>query len=265
MKRFLRDLHRGHERDSQDKERAKAEVARLNGQASTGAGSGTAAGGGSHAEANNRGGVYKSAAPQSKPSIHFTEKQRQEQVRQLVELGVNVPDDMRADLAIPGEWTVTKERVIEDPEQENRVESLAVGVRRKREEEKEEENEEEKEVKKARWGQAVKTYGNAHGRDDLEDDGELDALLKQTISGVKDATSADLPTKIKTEPDKVKVEADEVASGTAVSSHEEVILKQESTSHSSEPFIKTEASPPTAPPDLGVVFKKRKAKNLRQK
>ncbi len=31
LKRFLKDLHRGHEKDEKDKERAKAEVARLNG------------------------------------------------------------------------------------------------------------------------------------------------------------------------------------------------------------------------------------------
>ncbi|KAK4156587.1 ankyrin repeat-containing domain protein [Chaetomidium leptoderma] len=108
IKRSLRDLHRNADQKERDKERAKREVERLNGVVS---GSRSGSGSGSHAP---RPGTQPSGAPPQKQSA---EAERQTQLEQLAELGVNIPTELRGTMAMVGEWTVTSTRVIEKPDE----------------------------------------------------------------------------------------------------------------------------------------------------
>ncbi|PCD42081.1 hypothetical protein AU210_004616 [Fusarium oxysporum f. sp. radicis-cucumerinum] len=89
LKRFLRDLHRNHEREEREKDRAKREVERLNGVV----GASSAAAGPSSRPAPR--------AQQSAPTEASLKKQRE----QLAAMGVAMPSDFRPEMAMPGEWT----------------------------------------------------------------------------------------------------------------------------------------------------------------
>ncbi|KAL4726629.1 hypothetical protein ACLX1H_005517 [Fusarium chlamydosporum] len=159
LKRFLRDLHRGHEREEREKGRAKQEIARLNGVV-PGSSSSSAAG-------------PSRPAPRAQPSAP-SEASLKKQREQLAEMGVAMPSDFRPEMAMPGEWQVTNTRIIEKSEQDGevKVETRANGVRKREatEDEKEEENAMQGLFKKPRrWGRDSKAMP--------QEDHELDALL----------------------------------------------------------------------------------------
>ena len=153
LKRFLRDIQNNHERSERETQKAKNEVERLN--RLTGSGS------------------PQPAVASSVPSIRksasgpFTAADQKRQWSQLSEMGIQVPDNYRAEMAMPGGWsTVSK------PKQEGAAdeESLSKGVRkRKLEEGEEEEGNFSQPVRKA-WGKSAKSYPGQHSDD-------LDALL----------------------------------------------------------------------------------------
>jgi hypothetical protein len=180
-------------------------------------------------------------------------------------MGVAIPDEFRPDMAMAGEWQVTSERIVEPDDGEKKPEALALGVRKRAAEE----DEEEAEAKKMRWGSRYKTHP--------ADDGDLDALLSNVSSkGKGPAVKPEVEEEVKEElKDEIKREESPVdVPGVLAQANE-----------SSEPAgIKREPSdgesglPATTPPidgDIkqqgeeasvpGVVFKKRKAKNIRQK
>ncbi|KAF8867350.1 hypothetical protein BDZ45DRAFT_710298 [Acephala macrosclerotiorum] len=248
LKRFLRDLHRGHEQGEKDKERAKAEVARLNGL-------GTAGGSASSSSS----GLGRGPTPAA-PKPQATAADRKRQLQQLAELGVSVPDEFRPDMAMAGEWQVTSQRIIEEGDGEKKPDAIALGVRKRQVEE---EEEEAVEAKKKRWGSRFRAHPTK------EDEGDLDALLSNvTRKGKEPTTKTEADTEIKTE---VKTETEtEGLSGNNIG------LKDEEQLPAS---IKREASDgdnaiAAIPPDVkqgeeqvaaGIIFKKRKAKNIRQK
>jgi hypothetical protein len=175
LKRSLRDLHRGHEKEEREKERAKREVDRLNGVVSARSSSNTQAWGAGRAS----GGAYGSATPSAGAPPAGAE--RQHQLEQLADLGVNIPTELRGGMAMAGDWTVTSTRVVKDPEKhEESKESLsllarAAGVRKREREQTEEEKEEEKAIKglfkKPRnWGRDTRAMPS-------DGDAELDQLL----------------------------------------------------------------------------------------
>jgi hypothetical protein len=86
-----------------------------------------------------------------KVQARATPSQRKQQLAQLAELGVSIPDGYRPDMAMAGEWQVTAERIIE-PDGEKKTDALALGVRKRVVEE----DEGEVEVKKRRWGSTYK-------------------------------------------------------------------------------------------------------------
>ncbi|PQE31050.1 hypothetical protein CJF32_00006082 [Rutstroemia sp. NJR-2017a WRK4] len=249
LKRFLRDLHRGHEKEQREKDRAKDEVARLNGLVS---GSGAEGSSSSSSQA-----TYSAPKPQATPS------QRKQQLAQLAEMGISIPDEFRPDMAMAGEWQVTSERIVDD-ENEKKPDALALGVRKR---EQEDEDEEAIEAKKRRWGTAIRTYPTE------KEDVDLDALLNNaTRKGkgptVKSEAEPEVKPEIKTEPGAA---ADD--SGQTQDSKDAVqvpVIKKEPSFDEAPTLpsdipaadVKQEADEPTA---TGVVFKKRKAKNIRQK
>ncbi|KAM7199989.1 hypothetical protein V8F33_004163 [Rhypophila sp. PSN 637] len=182
IKRALRDLHRGAEREEREKDRAKREVERLNGVVS-GAGGALSAGSSSAPGIGSRfGGAKTQTTTQTQTKV--TEEERQRQLEQLAELGVAIPDELRGNMAMAGEWTVTSTRVIEDRDEENESDKRAVGVKRKQEMTEEQRETEEalnglfKAKKPRRWGVDSKVAG-------VEEDKELEMLLSGGIGPLR--------------------------------------------------------------------------------
>ncbi|KAI4201986.1 MAG: hypothetical protein LQ350_002891 [Teloschistes chrysophthalmus] len=185
IKRFLRDLHRGHEREERDMDRAKSEVERLNGVV---AGTPTA---------GTLGGAPWTKQQTAIPSAPSTAKappaERKAQMAKLAEMGVAVPEDFRREMAMAGDWQTLAERpvwsesvkkeegLLEDFKDFKPDPTLNIGVRkRKHGGEGEEEEEEEEEAttgsvaRRKGWGSVVRRYPGS-AADDKDDD--LDALL----------------------------------------------------------------------------------------
>jgi hypothetical protein len=165
-------------------------------------------------------------------------------------MGVSIPDEFRPDMAMAGEWQVTSERVVEE-NGEKKPDAVALGVRKRAVED----EEEEAEAKKLRWGSRYKTHPVE------EDNADLDALLsnvtrKEEIPAVKPEAGI-VKEEIKQE---TKAEAPQPEGVKKEPSEEEGKISE--VIPPSDVAIKAEGEEQAAP---GVVFKKRKAKNIRQK
>lgn len=255
IKRSLRDLHRNHEQEERNKDRAKREIERLNGVVSdTKTGSGFRTPG---------------SASAAQPSV---QDERQRQMEQLAELGVNIPTHLRPELALAGEWTVTSTRVIKDTD-DGGDSGRAAGVRKREREVTEEEREAEDAVKglfkkPKKWGRDSRTIAT-------EEDDELEQLLSRPLVKPKREEAED----IKTEPEpemKIKIKSEDTSSA------DSAIPAVKAEAKDAPPLIKQESSAGVAGlPDIpavheeekkaseaeapAVVFKKRKPKNVRQK
>lgn len=276
LKRSLRTLHREHEREERDKERAKREVDRLNGVVSGAPSSsspGFRAGAGGNQNAGTRVGAY--GAVIGGPKAQVTQVDRHRQLEQLVEMGVAIPDELKGEMAMAGEWTVTSARVVrgeddgdaneEKPDSAVPTEARAKGVRKRELEKTEEEQEEENAVQKLfkkpkKWGRDSKAMSG-------QEDEELEALL-----------SGGLPKKVVKEEDEGGVKREENRDGVAndgelkgePGADELPLTKQESGGDGfadRKPPIGLVDAPGGKADDsvAAVVFKKRKPKAIRQK
>ncbi|KHN95931.1 U1 zinc finger family protein [Metarhizium album ARSEF 1941] len=240
IKRSLRDLHRTHEREERDKERARREIDRLNAAVA------------SSSSGPSRLGRASAAASSSK------EASLKRQREQLAEMGVAIPEDFRGEMAMPGEWTVTSSRVIEGAGDAAR-DKPATGVR-KREERGEDEEEEEEDAVKGLF-KKPRRWGRDSRRMPEEEDEELDALLSGTVQlkaergdvrGVKPeegAVEAGPETTASVPGEEVKDEASEAK------------VKEEVAGDGGSGVCPVVPAVPVVP----VVFKKRKPKGLRTK
>ena len=174
LKRFLRDLHRGHEKDEREKQRAKDEVARLNGAPAP---ERTVAGGPSRKQAS---------APSTTAAQKIDPAEQKRRLAQLAEMGVAIPEEYRKEMAMAGDWRILSEQVIYDPLNKGedggdvKPSGLNIGVRKRRPDEAEEELEEMQEPRTKRkvWGSATRRYPG----DEAED---LDQLLNSTATSLK--------------------------------------------------------------------------------
>ncbi|KAB5518884.1 hypothetical protein GE09DRAFT_506297 [Coniochaeta sp. 2T2.1] len=265
IKRSLRDLHRNHEQAEREKDRARREIERLNGVVS-----GTKPSTGFRTPGAN---ASSSSASGGSGSQTMTKEEQQRQLEQLAGLGVNIPTELRPELALAGEWTVTSTRVVKNPENEDSKDSTdpsgrAAGVRKREREKTEEEKEEEDALKSLfkkpkRWGRETKSMPT-------EGDDELDQLLSGTIVKAKKEEEEDV--KVKPDPDLETKTEDGVSQDTGAPDsvkQEDAkdvppLIKQESTGGlgglssdvPSAPEFQSEAN--EAQP--AVVFKKRKPK-----
>lgn len=251
VKRFLRTLHRKHEQEERDKQAARREIARVTGvRESDLEGSSASA---SSSTAARRAGADKPAAP--------TEQQLQKQREQLAELGVAVPGDFRPEMAMPGEWTVTKiiERKIETPttddDQDNKMEASAVGTRKR------EAPEDQKEVEEALKGlfKKPKRWGRDSKAMPSEEDEELDALLNG---------STFLPVKSEREETVKKEEPEDDMANVKTEEHTPNDGPTDDVKPKTEILEDAPVKPEPEDGDSGIqpiVFKKRKPKGIRQK
>jgi len=255
LKRFLRDLHRGHEKDEKDKERSKMEVERLKGLVS---------GGGPSSAASSSTSAFGRGPTPSAPKPQVTEASRKKQLAQLAEMGISIPGELRSGMAMPGEWQVTSERIIDPENTEKKPEALALGVRKRVVDEEEAEL---NEAKKRRWGSTYRT----HPTEDRDDD--LDALLSNaTRKGKEPATKVEVKEENKQEISEPQPEDCSDAKGDTkpFDIAEPAEVKRELSDGDTKAIdslppiedVKQEADEQSG---TGVVFKKRKAKNIRQK
>ncbi|KAK4184106.1 WW domain-binding protein 4 [Podospora australis] len=282
LKRSLRDLHRSADQAEREKDRAKREVERLNGVVS-----------GQPSAPRPKSGTY--GAPSSSSAApaggQLTKEERQRQLEQLVEMGVNIPTELRPEMAMAGEWSVTNTRVIDDDAitQENNgeggiikgSESRAVGVKRERQRTEEEKEQEEALnglfTKRRKWGVDSKRMPG-------EEDAELDALLSGPLIKTKKEEKTEdeegmkeeeADTTVKTEvpqDDVPRIKTEESVEGPglgAITDVKDEVVKKEagdgvdlSAPDAGDSNVKGTAAVAEGP---AVVFKKRKPKNLRQK
>ena len=262
LRRFLRDLHKGHEREERDKQRAKDEVDRLNGVVP-----------GSKDQAAGNSWDRKGAIPASNNAQQATPADRKKQLAQLAELGVAVPEDFRKEMAMVGDWQTTSETPIydtvkkEESSEDVKPEGLIVGVRKRKFEGQEDEAEGGETVVRKGWGSTTRSYPGAAG----DEKDELDALLNSTkmSRSLRQENQLQLP---ESQPSQVSMQnVQDTDSGIVPS------LKQEESSHpglsdapahessvATNVAVKQEEEPPETAAS-GSLFKKRKTKPIRQK
>lgn len=254
LKRFLRDLHRGHDKEEREKDRAKREIERLNGVV----GSSSSSAGPNPTSAATPGATKSTS---SQVAARGNETQRQKQWEQLAEMGIDVPTALRGGMAMAGDWQVTNSRVVDDTPKTDedgnvKVEGVATGVRKrvKREGEEEEEEAMQSLFKKPRkWGRDTKQAS--------DDDIDLDTLLSSTLAPVKKEKSDDAAENdVKQDEERLILKREQSDDGQGIS--KSVAAEVQSNLSSTvklEPMADGDFEAPA------VVFKKRKAKNIRQK
>ncbi|KAF1356885.1 hypothetical protein BDV97DRAFT_342910 [Delphinella strobiligena] len=248
IQRSLRNLHKNTEREEREKQRAKDEVARLNGLVG---GKPSASG-----STSGPGGFSKTSAPPAQASA----AERKRQMEQLASMGVVVPQEYRKELpSIGGEWTTVSETPIYNVKEEDGDSKAAIGTFGVRKRKLDEDEEEAEAVVRKGWGSKLKTYPGSKGSNDED----LDALLNGAVIKKKEIKKEDSDTTVNKEDS----EAPEMEAGTSeakdVGSN---FKKEESVGEPSlaaipdveqaSASVKQEEKPAEPP----VVFKKRKGK-----
>ena len=191
--------------------------------------------------------------------------ERKKQLTQLAQMGIAVPDEFRADMAMAGDWKVVSQR----PVQEWTVEDpLSVGVRKRKFEGQEEEEEAGEVVARRGWGSTSRRYPGA-------DEGEapnLDALLsgvkslkkEETAPDVKNEDSEEKSALLSANDESLDTEAGQAERPTSTALAP--VKKEESTNHSEQAKSSLRDIPSTEEAlGTGVVFKKRKTKTTRER
>jgi len=210
----------------------------------------------------------KPAIRQPNASRQATPADRKKQLQQLAEMGVAVPDDFRKEMAIAGDWQVTYQRAIYDTpkkeeEEDVKPDRLAIGVRKRKFEGQEEEEEAGETVIRRGWGSTTRAYPGA-----IDEAHDLDVLFNSTRA-LKRGDQALGDTKSRSPLPHVD-EADEATHHRATeapSIKREETLDTPALPDAVPAHDDTEAAPIKSEQDAqepGVVFKKRKAKPLRQ-
>ena len=252
LKRFLRDLHRGHEREDRDRERAKREVERLNGV--VGGTQALPASSSAEPSSSKRRSVH-TPAPAAPRQV--TAEERKRQVAQLADLGVSIPQEFRGEMAMTGEWQTVSQTLIgpgKHEDEEEHKDGRIVGVRKRKAAGFDDDPADHEEAAvRVKWVSTIKTYPGSQQDDDVN----LDALLKG-----KKPDGASLPNPVTPENgwDKSKVAGgavDEDPTADAVNGSTPVV-KEEDPSE-----LERREAGPTA--TEAIVFKKRKSRPIRQK
>lgn len=262
IQRSLRNLHKDKQIEERDKQRAKDEVARLNGMF----------GDGKKSSSTQSQSIPAPKTASTAPPQLSTAAQRKSHAEQLAALGVELPDELKKEVTGVGNYQVVHERAVvpsdggtisvnrslaeilaeskkEDQEVKDEVKTeddtkaKANGARKRKILEDEEDiRDEEAAPKRKAWGSNFRAYPGS--KDTGDDTGDLDALL----SGVKRKQEPE--TKTEEEELVKKEDGDEAAKPISavpdVAESEDVAVKAEANSGA--------AALPAA------VFKKRKGK-----
>ncbi|KAL9617245.1 MAG: hypothetical protein Q9160_007926 [Pyrenula sp. 1 TL-2023] len=253
LKRALRDIHRGHEQDERDKQRAKAEIDRLNRVVS-----GTPLSKPNAANDPRLSRIPAAALPA--PTTKATPAERKRQLAQLADMGIAIPDEFRADMAMAGEWkTMSEQSAPSDIKSEDvsTISSQSIGVRKRKPSQEEDDQDVGNKIGRKIWGSSVRMYPGSTSVADAD----VEALL--TGHGpVKRADSHDPG--VKTEERETDDQPEkEIKRGQEFddTSHTDALIKQETDQH----FIKPDVGNGTNDATPDVIFKKRRSRPTKQR
>lgn len=271
IKRFLHGLHRGHERDERDKQRAKDEVGRLNGIVS-----GTLAPAGISTEDGAPWRRKPAITPANNELRQATPTDRKRQLAQLAEMGVAIPEEFRREMAMAGDWQTLSERPAyeilkaENGTEDRKYDGLNIGVRKRKFEGQDEEEAAGETVARKGWGSTIRVYPDKAGEDDDldfllgknlansktrgESDGHLDSnetVLKKPVAG-GDYQNEPIS---QHKPDTLLIKSEDVAEDD----------KPQAMFASLEALDETSIKPEGHLPEPEIMFKKRKARPIRNK
>lgn len=254
IQRSLRDLHKKKEREERDQQRAKDEVARLNGLV----GGKDASKSGSKPSISGLQNLGKTSAPE--PSKASLAAQRKAHAEQLVAMGVTLPEELKREITGVGDWQTVSSTVVESSQPRTLAEikkeeekgasapgALSKGVHKRKAEDEEDARDEEAAPKKKVWGSSFKSYPGAQEEDNDED---LDALLSGVGKKVSGPNTASTTENSKDEAS-VKAEPN-------LTIKSEVSASATNTDEGDAKLEESAESAITAPPP--VMFKKRKSK-----
>ncbi|KAF2240486.1 hypothetical protein BU26DRAFT_611585 [Trematosphaeria pertusa] len=242
IQRSLKGLHREQEAQERQKQRAKNEVARLNGlvpsSSSSTAGTPVA-------------GIKPTFTKQDEKKATLEDRKRQ--WNQLAAMGIALPEEARGDMAIAGEWKVVSEQVVGEVDEQGEFRPvLNKGIHKRKLDEDEEEQVAAREMitKKKGWGQ---TYKSFPGKNTNKDD-DVEALFqKGKKAETKDEQSVDAKNEVKDEPGVKEEDAPSLLQAIPTE-EEEAASTKTGRPGIAESLLKEEEDAP-APV---VVFKKRK-------
>ncbi|KXG52969.1 Zinc finger, U1-type [Penicillium griseofulvum] len=254
LKRFLRQIHNDNEQKRKDSQRAKSEVERLR----------QAVGGGSSTDKDKDG-----AKPSAPPAAKSTERpasleERKKQMAQLVAMGVAIPQEFRADMAVAGDWQTTSETPIE-VKQGLEGPTKSVGVRkRKLEGEEEDEHAPEPVVNKG-WGSRMRLYPGAQEDEGLDDlfASTKDIKRTKTFTPKVELDTQETTTEQPTPPAKAEDNPTVPTKPEPQETNETIDVKTEEPAQFSAGAV-IEAKPQSEDAAPGVIFKKRKPKVMRK-
>ena len=194
VQKSLRLLHKNHERQEIEKQRANDEVARLKKSVTT---------------SNSRPEYSKDEsryAPQAQKLSKFnnaTVTERKKQMAKLVEMGVAVPEEYRAELAMAGDWRAVSEAqpglasVNNSEVDESKTSSL---TKRKHTNEKQDAFESDyNDTGKNKWGSTIKQYPGWH------EDEDIDLITGTELSLVNEAAPVQPKVKNEIEEDQTAI------------------------------------------------------------
>ena len=200
---------------------------------------------------------------------------RKRQLAQLAEMGVAVPEDFRREMAMAGDWQTTSERLVyendfmkKEGDEDVKPGGLNVGIRKRKFEGQEEQEEAGETVIRRGWGSTIRTYPGAEGDED-----DLNTLLKSTkrltregeglqslgigqLFQPEQADSLDTTKESMPALDAPAIKEEESAGFGGIL---DTILDPRTIE---APLVSLKQEDP---PNSGVIFKKRKAKPIRQK
>lgn len=212
----------------------------------------------------------KPAIPALSTFRQATPADRKKQLAQLAELGVAVPEDYRKEMAMAGDWQTTSERLIYDrvkkeDAEDVRLEGLNVGVRKRKFEGQEEEEEAGEAVVRRGWGSTIRAYPGAtgNGEDDLEALFDTTKAIRREDGLLKAPADPTAPSQARQMNNRSTAEAGvpEVLPIKREESPEKPAIPSALPAHDATGVVKQEEGAT----ELGVVFKKRKSKPIRQK
>lgn len=254
LKRFLRDLHRTNEKEQSAAAAAKREVARLNSIVGSKGGSSGASSSTSVASSS----IY---APPPAPR-GTNEEERKRQLKELEALGVALPDEARRELAMVGDWTETA--VVQGEREMTGKEKVQVELAKQQKRKFEEEEKERKwnamdEDERAMRGFSIqtKTYPGQGGELGEEfvpivfkGKGKMTENKAAGEAVVKEEEASEIKVKHEEDAGEVPAIKEEVeAAGIDIKTEGGVEVKKEESESIGD----------------GLVFKKRKVKNIRKR
>ena len=261
LQRFLRDLHRGHEREERDAQRAKAEVARLNGLTTGSATAGVAPPG------------MTTAIPAIADGKRGGRDDRKRQLQQLADMGIAVPEEARREMAMAGDWQTQSVTPFyskienlkkEDDDEDQKPSGSAVGIRKRKHEGDDEKEEAGAAVVKKGWGASTRTW-------QFDNDGDLDTLLASTkIMKRKpnDPLEASPPTNLTPETthgDLPPINDDNIIEAQHIKTQDPGDVRISGIENAGPPCpTDARVESEEGAGDVEIVFKKRKAKSNRQ-